>query len=168
VSRRVLVVAYYFPPLGGVGVQRTLKYVKYLPDNGWQPVVLTPAKPAYTFRDETLLDRLAPDLQVERTASFEPARLPNAVAARLSRPARGVRFDSCRRRDTRVPRGSGMPARMLSKGYGALERLLGRPSIPRRSGRMDRCRPCGVASPCIKPLPFDLRLLHVSPPSQAT
>jgi len=116
VSRRVLVVAYYFPPLGGVGVQRTLKYVKYLPDNGWQPVVLTPAKPAYTFRDETLLDRLAPNLQVERTASFEPARLPNAVAARLSRRRAGSASGAADA--TSGPAGSGMPARILSKGMG--------------------------------------------------
>ena len=63
-SGRVLVISYYFPPLGGVGVQRTLKYVKYLPGSGWQPIVVTPARPAYTVRDASLLDVLAPDLEV--------------------------------------------------------------------------------------------------------
>ena len=46
--RRVLVVAYYFPPVGGSGVQRISKFVKYLPDFGWQPTVLA-ARPAGYF-----------------------------------------------------------------------------------------------------------------------
>ncbi|MBI4531664.1 MAG: glycosyltransferase [Candidatus Latescibacteria bacterium] len=44
--RKVLFIAYYYPPLGGAGVPRTLKFVKYLPKFGWQPIVLTPAKGA--------------------------------------------------------------------------------------------------------------------------
>jgi glycosyltransferase involved in cell wall biosynthesis len=86
VSGRVLVVVYYFPPLGGVGVQRTLKYVTYLPKWGWQPSVLTPRNPAYTVRDPSLVASLPPDLEVIRTACFEPGTLPNAVLRRLSRP----------------------------------------------------------------------------------
>ncbi len=37
----VLMIAYYFPPMGGAGVQRTLKFAKYLPEFGWSPHVLT-------------------------------------------------------------------------------------------------------------------------------
>jgi glycosyltransferase involved in cell wall biosynthesis len=84
-SGRVLVVAYYFPPLGGVGVQRTLKYITYLPRWGWQPTVVTPRNPAYTVRDPSLLGVLPAGLEVHRTASLEPGRLPNAVARLLSR-----------------------------------------------------------------------------------
>ncbi|HFE52934.1 MAG TPA: glycosyl transferase family 1, partial [Bacteroidetes bacterium] len=40
-TKKVLFVAYYFPPAGGSGVQRVLKFVRYLPEFGWQPVVLT-------------------------------------------------------------------------------------------------------------------------------
>ena len=40
---RVLLISYYFPPSGGPGVQRVLKFAKYLPDFGWQPTVLTVA-----------------------------------------------------------------------------------------------------------------------------
>ena len=43
--RRVLVVAYVFPPAGGAGVQRVTKFVKYLPEFGWDCSVLTVAKP---------------------------------------------------------------------------------------------------------------------------
>jgi len=39
--RKVLVVTYYWPPSGGAGVQRWLKFSKYLPEAGWQPVILT-------------------------------------------------------------------------------------------------------------------------------
>jgi glycosyltransferase involved in cell wall biosynthesis len=101
VSGRVLVVTYFFPPLGGVGVQRTLKYVTYLPRWGWQPVVITPKNPAYPVRDATLLEALPTDLEVHRTASLEPGRLPNAVARLLDRG----RTDSSGRGAT----GSGAP-----------------------------------------------------------
>jgi glycosyltransferase involved in cell wall biosynthesis len=86
VSGRVLMVTYYFPPLGGVGVQRTLKYMTYLPRWGWQPAVLTPRNPAYTVRDPTLLDVLPAGLEVNRSASLEPGSLPNSVLRLLSRP----------------------------------------------------------------------------------
>ena len=112
-SGRVLVVAYFFPPLGGVGVQRTLKYVTYLPRWGWQPVVVTPRNPAYTVRDPSLLAALSPDLQVERTASLEPGRLPNAVARLLSRgptDASGAAADLAS-----PPRRGGLAGRLLWK-----------------------------------------------------
>jgi glycosyltransferase involved in cell wall biosynthesis len=86
-SGRVLVVTYYFPPVGGVGVQRTLKYVTYLPRWGWQPVVVAPGDPAFPVRDVSLVASLAPDLEVHRTASMEPGRLPTAAARLLSRRA---------------------------------------------------------------------------------
>ena len=56
----VLVVAYYFPPMGLSGVQRTMKFVKYLPDFGWRPIVLTAGNTPYYANDESLLDELTP------------------------------------------------------------------------------------------------------------
>jgi glycosyltransferase involved in cell wall biosynthesis len=53
--RKVLVIAYYFPPMGLSGVQRILKFVKYLPDFDWQPIVLTTGNTKYYAFDETLL-----------------------------------------------------------------------------------------------------------------
>ena len=121
-SKRLLVIAYYFPPLGGVGVQRTLKYVRYLPQSGWQPIVITPAKPAYTVRDAALLDELPPDLQVERTGSFEPARLPNAIAAFLAhkRSRSGSSADG-----TAGPAGTGLAAKLLFKAMVVWNRVWG-------------------------------------------
>jgi glycosyltransferase involved in cell wall biosynthesis len=85
VSGRLLVVTYFFPPVGGVGVQRTLKYVTYLPRWGWEPVVIAPGDPAFPVRDPSLVPTLAPGLEVHRTASLEPGRLPTAAARLLSR-----------------------------------------------------------------------------------
>jgi glycosyltransferase involved in cell wall biosynthesis len=62
----VLVIAYYFPPMGLSGVQRTLKFVKYLPDFGWNPVVLTTDSPSYYAFDDTLLSELPEDIAVYR------------------------------------------------------------------------------------------------------
>lgn len=53
-TRYALIITHDFPPAGGPGVQRVLKFVKYLPDFGWQPVVLTAAPEACAVRDETL------------------------------------------------------------------------------------------------------------------
>lgn len=62
--KKVLIIAYYFPPMGLSGVQRTLKFVKYLPEFGWKPIVLTITPTAYYAYDETLLDELD-KLQIE-------------------------------------------------------------------------------------------------------
>jgi glycosyltransferase involved in cell wall biosynthesis len=53
-SRRVLMFAFFFPPLGGGGVQRTLKYVKYLPSEGFESIVVTASPSAFPLRDVTL------------------------------------------------------------------------------------------------------------------
>jgi glycosyltransferase involved in cell wall biosynthesis len=85
---RVLVVAYNFPPVGGVGVQRTLKYVTYLPRGGWEPVVLTARNPGRFPRDEEAERRLPPDLVVERAFSPEPVKLRRSLG-RAARRLRG-------------------------------------------------------------------------------
>ena len=67
--KKVLVITYYWTPSGGAGVQRWLKFVKYLPDFGLQPVVLTvdPAQAEYPVLDLSLDADVAPDLEVCRT-----------------------------------------------------------------------------------------------------
>jgi glycosyltransferase involved in cell wall biosynthesis len=56
----VLVIAYYFPPMGLSGVQRTMKFVKYLPEFGWRPIVLTAGETPYYAHDDSLLEELNP------------------------------------------------------------------------------------------------------------
>jgi glycosyltransferase involved in cell wall biosynthesis len=69
---KVLIVAYYFPPSGGPGVQRVLKYVQYLREFGWEPVVLTVRDGNFPARDESLLDEIPEGVKVIRTDIFEP------------------------------------------------------------------------------------------------
>lgn len=73
--KKVLIVTYYFPPSGGPGVQRVLKFVKYLPEFGWQPVVLTVKDADYPARDESLLAEIPRHTLVHRTKIFEPYQL---------------------------------------------------------------------------------------------
>jgi len=70
---KVLMITYFFPPLGGSGVQRTLKFAKYLGEFGWQPVVLTKKQKQQWYKayDETLAAEIPPHLEVFRAYSFE-------------------------------------------------------------------------------------------------
>lgn len=70
--KNVLVIAYYFPPMGLSGVQRTLKFVKYLPDFGWNPIVLTCSDNSYYAFDETLLEELQnKNIEIFRTGETQ-------------------------------------------------------------------------------------------------
>jgi len=72
----VLVIAYYFPPMGLSGVQRVSKLVKYLPEAGWRPTVLTVEPGGYYAFDESLLKDIEnSDITVIRTKSLDPLRL---------------------------------------------------------------------------------------------
>ena len=70
--KRVLVIAYYWPPAGGPGVQRWLKFTKYLPENGWQPELLVPQGAAYPVLDDSLAQEIDHNLAVHRVPIFEP------------------------------------------------------------------------------------------------
>lgn len=76
-KRRVLVIAYYFPPSGGSGVQRALKFVKYLPVSGWQPVVVTvdPESAAYPNLDPEMMADVPAEVPVYKTDSWDPYNL---------------------------------------------------------------------------------------------
>lgn len=69
--KNLLVLSYYFPPLGMSGVQRTLKFVKYLPENGWHPIVVTPNHRGNYGHDPALLAEV-PGADVFRTFSLDP------------------------------------------------------------------------------------------------
>ncbi|MFH1008919.1 MAG: glycosyltransferase family 4 protein [Candidatus Latescibacterota bacterium] len=82
--KKVLIVTYYFPPAGGPGVQRVLKFVKYLPAFGWEPVVLTVEKGDYPALDESLLREVPEGVPVYRTRIFEPYDLYRRFTRRPS------------------------------------------------------------------------------------
>jgi glycosyltransferase involved in cell wall biosynthesis len=70
--RKVLIVSYVFPPMAAVGIYRILKFCKYLPQFGWDPVVLTVRKGANFSYDHSQLDKLDPSMPVYRSGNFEP------------------------------------------------------------------------------------------------
>ena len=81
--RRALVIAYYFPPLGGAGVQRTLKFVKYLPEFGWRATVVSTRSRLYPSRDAALVHEIPDDTRVVRAPALPIARYAAIVLHKL-------------------------------------------------------------------------------------
>lgn len=73
--KRVLVITYYWPPTGGSGVQRWVKFAKYLPQHGWQPVIYTPENPEQLAIDSTLEAEIPKEVEVLKTHITEPYEL---------------------------------------------------------------------------------------------
>jgi glycosyltransferase involved in cell wall biosynthesis len=80
--RTVLVIAYYFPPAGGPGVQRVLKFVRYLRDFGWEPVVLTVDRGSYPELDPSLMSDVPDGVRVFRTPALDPLRIYGLLTGR--------------------------------------------------------------------------------------
>ena len=70
--KKALVITYYWPPSGGAGVQRWLKFVKYMRDFGWEPVVYTPENPEFPETDPSLARDIPEGLTVIRRKIWEP------------------------------------------------------------------------------------------------
>ena len=70
--KRVLVITYYWPPVGGSGVQRWVKFSKYLPSEGWQPIIYTPENPDMGSVDESLLADIPEEAEIIKRRIFEP------------------------------------------------------------------------------------------------
>ena len=68
--------AHQFPPVGGSGVQRSVKFAKYLPLFGWEPVVLTRDDKRMNIRDESLLKDLPEDIEIIRTPAYDLTTMP--------------------------------------------------------------------------------------------
>jgi galactitol-specific phosphotransferase system IIB component len=74
-NKKILIITYYWPPAGGPGVQRWLKFVKYLPDFGIQPIVYVPENPTYPIVDANLIKEVADKAIVLKQKIFEPYQL---------------------------------------------------------------------------------------------
>ena len=74
-NKKVLIITYYWPPAGGPGVQRWLKFVKYLPKYGIQPIVYIPDNPTYPIIDNDLLKEVSDSAVILRSKIFEPYQL---------------------------------------------------------------------------------------------
>lgn len=74
-QKKILIITYYWPPAGGPGVQRWLKFAKYLPEFGWKPIIYTPENPSYPLLDETLMKDVPENIEIVRTKIWEPYQL---------------------------------------------------------------------------------------------
>lgn len=73
--KRVLIISYYWPPTGGSGVQRWVKFAKYLPSEGWQPVIYTPENPEQLAIDHSLEAEVPAEAEILKTRITEPYAL---------------------------------------------------------------------------------------------
>src|SRR5581483_6353923 len=83
--RRVLMLCYYYPPLGGIGSQRSQKFARYLGDYGWQPTVIAPHQGCY-FIDPTLDDGASRGVEVTRTGAIDFGSLFKRVVTKATKP----------------------------------------------------------------------------------
>jgi len=72
---KVLIVTYYWPPAGGPGVQRVLSFARYLPEFGWEPVILTVENGDYPSEDYSLISQIPDNLKVYKIPAREPFNL---------------------------------------------------------------------------------------------
>lgn len=89
---RVLIVTYYWPPYGTSGVQRWLKFVKYLPQFGFHPYVYTPENPAGEAVDESLLADVPPEADVIKLPIWEPYQIFQKISGLLGRTTKPSDF----------------------------------------------------------------------------
>lgn len=89
--KKILIITYYWPPSGGAGVQRWLKFSKYLPEFGYEPVILTvdEKEASYAQLDYSLLQEIDPGLAVHKTKTFEPYNLYRKLSNKKEIPYGG-------------------------------------------------------------------------------
>jgi len=88
-SKRVLIISYYWPPTGGSGVQRWVKFSRYLPSEGWQPVVYTPLNPEMITVDESLAKEIPSEVEVIKTKIFEPYEIYRKLSGKKGGAQKG-------------------------------------------------------------------------------
>ncbi|WP_405415569.1 glycosyltransferase family 4 protein [Maribacter sp. Asnod1-A12] len=83
--RKVLVITYYWPPAGGPGVQRWLKFVKYLRDFDIEPVLYIPENPHYPLLDESFSHDIPNDLKIYKHSIREPYRIASVFSSKKTK-----------------------------------------------------------------------------------
>ena len=77
--KKVLIISYYWPPAGGSGVQRWLKFTKYLPKYSWQPIIYTPENPYFEVKDQALLNDIPAETKIWKSPIWEPYALKDKL-----------------------------------------------------------------------------------------
>lgn len=78
--KKALIITYYWPPAGGPGVQRWLKFAKYLPQFGWEPIIYTPENPNYPLIDNSLLQEIPEKITTIKSKIWEPYQLAEKLS----------------------------------------------------------------------------------------
>ena len=89
-KKKVLILTYYWPPAGGPGVQRWLKFVKYLPQFGIEPIVYCPSNPIYPQIDDSLLNEVSKDITILKQPINEPYKLANFFSNDAKTISKGI------------------------------------------------------------------------------
>ena len=84
-QKKLLIITYYFPPAGGPGVQRWLKFVKYLPEFDIQPIVYVPENPTYPIIDEGLVNEISDKVMVLKNKIWEPYQLASIFSKKKTK-----------------------------------------------------------------------------------
>ena len=82
---KVLIISYYWPPSAGSGVQRWLKFAKYLPQNNWKPIIYTPKNPYFEVEDKKLSANIPSEVDVWKTSIWEPYALKDKLLGKGKR-----------------------------------------------------------------------------------
>ena len=86
---KALIITYYWPPAGGSGVQRWLKFVKYLQDFGIEPIVYTVDNPNYVFTDDSLEMEIPKDIEILKQPIWEPNNLLSLIKSKQKQISAG-------------------------------------------------------------------------------
>lgn len=84
-KKPVLIISYYWPPAGGPGVQRWLKFAKYLPQNGYDVTVVVPENPDYPVLDESLLEEVPENITLIKVKIKEPSRIASMLSQKRTK-----------------------------------------------------------------------------------
>lgn len=84
-SNKVLIITYYWPPAGGPGVQRWLKFVKYLPDYNFEPIIYCPENPSYPIIDNKLEDEVPKAVTVLKLPIREPYKFAKLLSKKSAK-----------------------------------------------------------------------------------
>ena len=80
--KKVLIITYYWPPAGGIGVHRCLKFAKYLREFGWEPVICTAENAEYPVLDEGNLKDVPAGIKIIKTKIWEPYNLFKLISGK--------------------------------------------------------------------------------------
>lgn len=97
--KKVLIITYHWPPSGGITVLRCLKFVKYLREFGWEPIVFTAENPSYQFLDYTNEKDIPEGLEIHKVPIFEPINLFKKLSGRKeNQPLQNITSNSAKKK----------------------------------------------------------------------